>query len=647
MNNWVGHAVRRRIVSGATAVLALTAGAAVWATLASATPSKLYSISVNHTSVAAGHTQQYTFTLTNSAASLQPFGSANITAQNGFTLSGPLSTDHPLHWTVCLGDGSTCGAGGDNVIMLRSSEGSGGLGAGHSITVSVDATAPCSGSSPTDLWASAVKQSNNFASLVGNSFANTGSDPNVTVTGGGPGHFGVTLPSASFTATAGTPFDATVTSYDGCGNPTPYAGVGSLGGNLDDAPDGTPASYGAVSFDGATASVPVSAYDAEGGRTLTFSAPGFPDATSASFAVVPGAPASDVFTTQPNSGGNSVWKTKTGNSLTQFGAVVSLYDSWQNLATNATGTVGLSLDQPLAAFGAGGTLGGTVPGAVGGGMASFSDLTVSKSGVGYMLDAAYPGTPGATSDSFDVYDVYSTCSGNCTTDPITTGSGSSQSQDTPTGSGDFASIGLGAGTPGYIPAGCLNFVPLTPDDVPVVVIDTRNSVSGTLKVVFGASISAIQKRNSSNSGQQFTPICVGAKRIALGSDGKTHGVDCNQPYPGPHGPITQATTANPSQTGWWGKTLDANGKFVPGSVTQAVCDPVTGYFFGIAGSFQDYHAPKGQPTIDPANSPTVTGWGTDPSGLYRDFSIVFPASSHDDAASAALANVPWDGWNMG
>lgn len=639
MGGWTARNGCGRVVF--FAVLAVVATSAVWlATVASAAPStKYYALTLSPTSAAAGSTQQYTFTLGNTLASTQTLGSANITAPAGITLGGSPSINAPagLNWSVCLGDGTTCDASPKNVVMIRSASSGDGLVPGSSLTVVVSAGVGCSTGKYT--WTSIVKQSNNFNGPPGNGFVNSGSDPSVTVTAGGgpPASFGVSLPGNPFTATAGSPFNATVTAYDVCNNPTPYTGVGALSGSLDPSPNGTQPVYGLVTFSGTSStSVPVTAYDAEGGRTLTASVPGYPNATSSSFGVVAAAPASLAFATEPNVGGRSDWLLTTSNALTQFATTVGALDPYGN-AASAGGNVALTIDPPAGS--AAPNLGGTTSQPLTNGVASFTNLTVDQTGVGFTLTAT-SGNLTAQSTAFNVWASLTACSGSCQSGLTPIG----PAQEQVNGNGDFLELGLAGEPLTYTPAGCQTFTPLTKNDVPIVVIDQRSSVSGQLTVVDGANLKDIQKKFSNTKGQQFIPICVGAMRIALGTDGKTHGVPCNAAYPGPNGPIAQATAANPSATGWWGKTLDPSGNFVPYSVSQAVCDPTTGYFFGIVGSFQDYTAPSGDPTIDPSNSPTVTGWGTDPTGVYRNFTIVYPSGSYTDPASAAFANVPWDGF---
>jgi len=236
------------------------------------------------------------------------------------------------------------------------------------------------------------------------------SDPTTTVTAGGGSvvdHFDVTLPSSPFTATAGESFTATITARDVCGNiATSYSGTATLSGTLGNAPNGATPTYGAVSaFSSGSATASVTAVKAETGQTLTATA-GSITGTSDPFDVQPGPPASLVFTQQPS-------LTKVGVAISPA-VQVTLYDQFENLATTASDNVSLTLSHDPADPTAGnGTLGGDASKAPVGGVATFDDLTVSKSSNRYFLHAAY-GTLTADSGTFDIVNKLIPCgSGGC------------------------------------------------------------------------------------------------------------------------------------------------------------------------------------------------------------------------------------------
>jgi hypothetical protein len=77
---------------------------------------------------------------------------------------------------------------------------------------------------------------------------------------------------------------------------------------------------------------------------------------------------------------------------------VAVEDAQGNLITDATATVTLALGGGTA----GAILGGTLTRTVQGGLASFGDLTVDKSGTGYLLSASATGLSAATSQAFNV-----------------------------------------------------------------------------------------------------------------------------------------------------------------------------------------------------------------------------------------------------
>ncbi|HXG74956.1 MAG TPA: hypothetical protein VNJ53_00130 [Gaiellaceae bacterium] len=120
-----------------------------------------------------------------------------------------------------------------------------------------------------------------------------------------------------------------------------------------------------------------------------------------------GAPGALAFTTQPSDG-------QAGAELPDV--AVTVYDTCDNVATGASGDVTLELVEPGTAFGgSGATLGGDAsqPVVSGTATATFDDLTVSPSGLGYKLRAKFSGVADELSDEFDIYDFYGDCTNGC------------------------------------------------------------------------------------------------------------------------------------------------------------------------------------------------------------------------------------------
>ncbi|HWQ22803.1 MAG TPA: hypothetical protein VNK94_01705, partial [Gaiellaceae bacterium] len=117
-----------------------------------------------------------------------------------------------------------------------------------------------------------------------------------------------------------------------------------------------------------------------------------------------GSPGSLAFTEQPQNGQVSV-------ALRPV--KVTVYDTCGNVSTDASGDVTLALGGPDTVFGgSGATLGGDSSRPVVSGTATFDDLTVSESGLGYTLSASFAGVD-KTSQEFNIYDFYGDCSNGC------------------------------------------------------------------------------------------------------------------------------------------------------------------------------------------------------------------------------------------
>src|SRR5262249_46639899 len=87
------------------------------------------------------------------------------------------------------------------------------------------------------------------------------------------------------------------------------------------------------------------------------------------------------------------------NATISPAVTVQILDAFNNLLTGDT------TDQVALAIGTnpgGGTLSGTTTETVRGGIATFSDLSINKTGVGYTLSASSTGLTGVTSSAFDI-----------------------------------------------------------------------------------------------------------------------------------------------------------------------------------------------------------------------------------------------------
>jgi hypothetical protein len=125
------------------------------------------------------------------------------------------------------------------------------------------------------------------------------------------------------------------------------------------------------------------------GYTLAASSTGLTGATSDAFAITAGAPASLAYLTQPSN---------TGAGVSIAPAVqVALLDAFGN-ATDATDDVTVSLGNNPG----GGPLGGSTTVAAVNGVATFSNLSLTRIGSGYTLEANSGALPRITSSGFDI-----------------------------------------------------------------------------------------------------------------------------------------------------------------------------------------------------------------------------------------------------
>ncbi|KFE72161.1 S8 family serine peptidase [Hyalangium minutum] len=201
-------------------------------------------------------------------------------------------------------------------------------------------------------------------------------------------------PAASYTVTglpttvaAGTQTTFTLTAKDSLGQ-TATGYTGSAIFTSSDTQAVLPAS---VSFTaGVATNVPVT-FKTAGTRTLTAKDSAAPAITgSGSTSVTAGTAASLAFTAQPSN-------TVAGASITPA-VKVSLADAYGNPITSGTNSVTIALGNNPG----GGTLSGTTTATMAAGVATFSNLSINKAGVGYTLTASSGTLTSATSAAFNI-----------------------------------------------------------------------------------------------------------------------------------------------------------------------------------------------------------------------------------------------------
>ena len=126
------------------------------------------------------------------------------------------------------------------------------------------------------------------------------------------------------------------------------------------------------------------------GYTLSATATGLAGATSAPFDINPGAPTQLAFTIQPT--------TATAGAHLAPPVEVAALDAMSNTVPGFTGNVTVTIGTNPA----GGTVSGTTTVAAASGVATFSNLSIDKSGTGYTLAATATGLSGATSAAFTI-----------------------------------------------------------------------------------------------------------------------------------------------------------------------------------------------------------------------------------------------------
>jgi hypothetical protein len=318
-----------------------------------------------------------------------------------------------------------------------------------------------------------------------------------------------------------------------------------------------------------------------------------------------------VWDTQPKSAVVNTVITGTQGDPSGPPVAVKAVDGDGNTLQSASGTV--TLTKTAGTFSSSGGFAGMQAGLVNG-VATFSSLTSSATGTGFKLSGSSPGfisTP--DSGGFDIFIAGTDCTlgDDCSLPGVVLDS--KTNVDTTATGGAFTFLAI---TPVSVPAnvtasggGCANFQSV--GAAGFMQSGERVSDSGDLLFTYYVDKKQITKRYGNNNGQQFIPLCAGAAKV----DAAGNVVRCTAQGV-PYGP-------------WRGKELSADGKF-DGNVIDAVCDPATGLYWSVMGSFQDYTNSDPSKIIDPNLNPTVTGWDSDT--LHRFFNMRVPT--------------PWD-WRVG
>ena len=121
------------------------------------------------------------------------------------------------------------------------------------------------------------------------------------------------------------------------------------------------------------------------GYTLTATSTGVTSATSSTFNITPGTANKLAFSQQPSN-------TTAGQPITPA-VTVQVQDANSNLVTTSTASITVAIGTNPG----GGTLSGTLTQSASGGIATFGNLSINKSGAGYTLTAASTGLTTATS----------------------------------------------------------------------------------------------------------------------------------------------------------------------------------------------------------------------------------------------------------
>jgi hypothetical protein len=244
---------------------------------------------------------------------------------------------------------------------------------------------------------------------------------------------------------------------------------------------------------------------------------------------------------------------------------------------------------------------GTGPVAFGSGSAAFGSLKATGTGGPFTLNASAAGfTPAVSSPPFAITKNGEACDPALSCPMLT---GTDSNGKTLTQIATSAGFGFVGTSPTEVPfapapAGCQPWTP-TPGVSGFAEFDGRTA-AGTMTITYYVPQNAIKARYGKNVGQQFIPICIGAKTI----DPVTHQAqDCS----------------TPGDLGWTGDQLDPTTGAFTGQPAHAICGP-GGYWWAIISSFQD--------KLDQSVNPVVTAWSSPTIGgtTYRAFVISVPSN---------------------
>ena len=212
----------------------------------------------------------------------------------------------------------------------------------------------------------------------------------ITLSAGGAARVIVTAQPSSAQSGLTFPSAPAVQVVDAAGNPVSgagrnivvslLAGGGSLTGTLTQATNAS----GVATFPGLIITGTI------GPRTLLFSSAGIASDTTAAITLTPGTPSAIEFVQQPS--------TVTAGQVMAPSPTIRIRDASGNTVTTATNTVTMAIGTNPG----GSTLGGTTSVAAVAGIATFSTLTLNRSGTGYTLTGSSGGLGSATSSAFTV-----------------------------------------------------------------------------------------------------------------------------------------------------------------------------------------------------------------------------------------------------
>lgn len=195
--------------------------------------------------------------------------------------------------------------------------------------------------------------------------------------------------------TAGAPLTMKVSAVDSAGGVVAvFNGRVTLALAANPGGDALHGTTDATAVDGTATFTDVRIDRAATGYTITAHIEGLADATSTSFDIAPGAPAAVTFLAQPTS--------TTAGSTISPPVQVQVVDAFGNPETQYAGTVTVSLAHDGSVL-QDASLQGTTTVSATAGMASFQDLHIDQSGIGYTLGARVAaGTSTVVSQPFDI-----------------------------------------------------------------------------------------------------------------------------------------------------------------------------------------------------------------------------------------------------